>query len=60
MIPVALLFFFFFFKIILAIQGLLCFHTNFKMICSSSVKNAIDFFFAIGSNMDGFGGHYAK
>ena len=28
-------------KIVLAIQGLLCFHTNFKIICSGSVKNAI-------------------
>ena len=32
---------FFFLKIVLAIQGLLCFHTNFRIICSSSVKNAI-------------------
>ena len=32
---------FFFLKIVLAIQGLLCFHINFKMFCSSSVKNVI-------------------
>ena len=32
---------FFFLKVILAIQGLLCFHIHFKIICSSSVKNAI-------------------
>ena len=31
----------FFFKTALAIQGLLCFHTNFRILCSSSVKNAI-------------------
>ena len=30
----------FFFKIALAIQGLFWFHTNFRIICSSSVKNA--------------------
>ena len=28
---------FFFLKIVLAIWGLLCFHTNFRIICSSSV-----------------------
>ena len=28
------------FKIALAIQGLLWFHTNFKIVCSSSVKNS--------------------
>ena len=28
-------------KIVLAIQELLCFHTNFIIICSSSMKNAI-------------------
>ena len=32
---------FFLLKIVLALQGLLFFHTNFKIICSSSVKNAI-------------------
>ena len=35
--PLAL---FFFFSIALALQGLLWFHTNFRIICSSSVKNA--------------------
>ena len=39
MIPPAL---FFFLKIVLSIQNLLCFHTNCKIICSSSVKYAID------------------
>ena len=32
---------FFFLKIALAIQGLLCFHTNCKLFCSNSVKNTI-------------------
>jgi len=34
MIPLAL----FFLKIVLAVESLLCFHTTFKIICSSSVK----------------------
>ena len=33
--------YFFFFKIVLAIQGPLCFHTNCKIFCTDSVKNAI-------------------
>ena len=37
MIPPAL----FFLKIVLAIQDLFCFHTNLKIICSSTVKNAL-------------------
>ena len=32
---------FFFLKTALAIQGLLCFHMNCEIFCSSSVKNAI-------------------
>ena len=32
---------FFFLKIALAIRGILCFHTNCEILCSSSVKNAI-------------------
>ena len=32
---------FFFLKIALAIQDLLCFHTNCDIICSSSVKNIV-------------------
>ena len=32
---------FFFLKIVLAIWGLLCPHTDFGIICSSYVKNAI-------------------
>ena len=31
-----------FLKIVLAVQGLLCFHTNCEIFCSSSVKNATD------------------
>ena len=38
MIPLSL---FFFLKISLTIQGVLQFHTNFRVICSSSVKNVI-------------------
>ena len=33
---------FFLLKIILAIPGILCFHTNFKIICSGFVKSVID------------------
>ena len=32
---------FFFLMISLAVWGLLCFHTNCELFCSSSVKNAI-------------------
>ena len=32
---------FFLLKIILAIPGILCFHTNFKIICSGFVKSVI-------------------
>ena len=31
----------FFLKIVLAVQGLLCFHINYKITCSKSVENAI-------------------
>ena len=37
-IPPAL---FFFLKVVLAIWGLMCCHTSFKIMCSSSVKNAL-------------------
>ena len=37
MIPPAL----FFLMIVLTIEDLFCFHTNFKIICSSAVKNAL-------------------
>ena len=37
----------FFLKIALAIQGLLCLHTHFKIVCSSYVKNIV-------SNLLGF------
>ena len=32
---------FFFLRIALAILGVLCFHVNFRIICSSSVKNVM-------------------
>ena len=42
---------FFFLKIALAIQGLLCFHTNCERIFSSSVRNIIDSFIGIALNL---------
>ena len=42
---------FFFLKIALAIQGLLCSHTNCESIFSSSVKNIIDSFIRIALNL---------
>ena len=42
---------FFFLKIALAIQGLLFFHTNCEIFCSSSVKNAIDNLIGIALNL---------
>ena len=48
LIPPAL---FFFLKIALAIRGLLCFHTNLKFFCSSSVKNAIGNLIGIALNL---------
>ena len=48
MIPPAL---FFFLQIVLVIQGVLCFHTNFKIFCSSSVKNAIGILIGIALNL---------
>jgi len=41
----------FFLKIALAIQGLLCFHTNCESIFSSFVKNIIDSFIGIALNL---------
>jgi len=41
----------FFFKIALAIWGHLCFHTNFRIVCSSSVKNAGGIFIGIALNV---------
>ena len=38
-------------KIALAIQGLLCFHTNCEIFCSSSVKNAIGSLIGIALNL---------
>ena len=46
-IPLAL----FFSQDVLAIQGLLCFYSNLKIICSSSVKNAIGILIGIVLNM---------
>ena len=37
----------FLFRIALAIQGLLCFHTNCKIFCSSSLKNGIGYLIRI-------------
>ena len=42
---------FFFLKIVLAIRGLLCFHTNCKIFCSNSVKNAIGSLIGIALNL---------
>ena len=41
----------FFLKTVLAIQGLLCFHTNYKIFCSNSVKDAIGGLIGIALNM---------
>ena len=42
---------FFTLKTALAIRGLLCLHTNFKILCSSSVKNAIGNLIGIALNL---------
>ena len=42
---------FFFLKTALAILGLLCFHTNCEIFCSSSVKNAIGSLIGIALNL---------
>ena len=42
---------FFFLKIALAIWGLLCFHMNCEIFCSSYVKNAIDNLIGIALNL---------
>ena len=41
----------FFLKIALAIQDLLWFHTNFKIVCSVSVKNATGILIGIAMNL---------
>ena len=41
----------FFLKIALAIQDLLWFHRNFRIVCSSSVKNAISILIGIAQNL---------
>ena len=42
---------FFFLKIALAIWGLLCFHMNCEIFCSSSVENAIGNLMGIALNL---------
>ena len=42
---------FFFLKIALAIRGFLYFHTNYEIICSSSVKNAVGSLIGIALNL---------
>ena len=42
---------FFFLKTALAIGGLLCFHMNYEIFCSSSVKNAIGNLIGIALNL---------
>ena len=42
---------FFFLKTVLAIRGLLCFHINCEIFCSSSVKNAIGNLIGIALNL---------
>ena len=42
---------FFFLKIALVIRGLLCFHTNCKVFCYNSVKNAIGSLIGIALNL---------
>ena len=42
---------FLFLKTVVVIQGLLCFHRNFRIICSSSVKNAIGILIGIALNL---------
>jgi len=44
----------FFFKIALTIWGLLWFHTNFRMVCSSFVENAGGILTGIALNVTGF------
>ena len=41
----------FFLKIVLIIQGLLRFYKNFRIICSSSVKNSMDILIEIALNL---------
>ena len=42
---------FFFLKVTLALQGLLCFHTNFRIICTSFVKNATGILIGVALNL---------
>ena len=42
---------FFFLKTALAIRGILCFHMNWEIFCSSSVKNAIGNLIRIALNL---------
>ena len=47
MLPLSL----FFFSVVLALWGLLCFHTDFKTIGSSSMKNATSILIKIAPNL---------
>ena len=42
---------FFFLKVALAVGGLLWFHTNFRIVCSVSVKNSIGILIGIALNL---------
>ena len=42
---------FFFFKVVLAIWGLFCFHTNFRIVYYSYVKNALGILIEIALNL---------
>ena len=42
---------FFFCKIALDVRGLLCFHTSYEIICSSSVKNTLSSLTGIAQNL---------
>ena len=42
---------FFYFKVALAVQGLLWFHMNLKIICSNSLKNATGILIEVALNL---------
>ena len=52
---------FFFLKIALAIQGLSWFHTNFRIVCSISMKSKFDgFFFLCRVTLAAYGSSHAS